>query len=96
MPAVIAAVEESMAEFDDLDNLESITKRKLALNQMMLFDAVGDICKYITIKFYQVDLISKGFKKVYTMLTEILEDEELSEDVRDKLEKVNNSSDMFA
>ena len=59
MPSLIFVLEETMAEFNDMDDLGSITKRKLALNQELVYDALIQISRYIVTVGYKTDLLDK-------------------------------------
>jgi len=85
LPTLLMALEETMKEFNDMDDYGKITKRKLALNQELIYDAMIQIAHYVVTLGYKLDILDRLMARRTTAeMDDKTEDKEEPEEEEDE------------
>jgi chromosome segregation ATPase len=99
LPAIVAALEEKLEEFHEMDDYTKLSKRDLAVNIQILFDCLHDLAEYMVIKAYTIDIldkiISRRTTKIFGSDEEIEEKAEREKAEQEELESSKKRSDHF-
>ena len=99
LPAIVAALEDKLQEFKDMDDYTKLSKHDLAVNIQILFDMLADLAKYMVIKAYTIDIIDKIISrrttKIFGSDEEIEEKKEKEQEEQEEKEKSNKRSEHF-
>lgn len=66
IPNILMVLEETLADFEDMDDLSKITKRQLALNQQVLLTSLIDLAKFNVAKGYILEILDKAVARIST------------------------------
>jgi hypothetical protein len=97
MPAIIAALEESIQDIDMTEDFTKITKRELLINQQLILESLRDLAMYTIAKSYAVDILDKAVAHLTTKEYGETDDDEDDDDVNEVMYYPEDKmSSMFA
>jgi hypothetical protein len=93
LPAIIHSMQDMLDEWNYIEDLDKITKRKLAEYIGNMIDHVTDLMKYMLAKSYQIEILDKAVAHIGTKYIEQV-GEENADDQTKKIAS-GNHLDMF-
>lgn len=73
LPAILAALEEKLEDFKELEDYDELKMPDIGVNQMILFDTLIDLTKQIIQRDYQLDILKDAMQRFFTVFEEMAE-----------------------